>query len=397
MEKNNNYVGLELTSRAIKLLVGFYLNDQVYVLDMIEHECKGLRNGLIVDQELVIRGIKNIIKEAQEHLNIEIKDICLALPPFKMLCITDVGTTTTVDGNDIISHVDTLNILTLMKKRPLSDEDLKIVDIVPDTYIINENERLTTEPIGKSSSTLSLHASIYAMSNAVINQFVDLMNKIGLNVKYKVLSPYANALYLSSKDKLPESYLLIDIGHSLTTISQVHNKNAVISSKIIDFGGDDITTAISEKFELQYSEAENLKVLYGIDKSPNFKVNILNNITLDDLSSVIISTLKPAISKMKEVIGTLVGEKKDLPIIVIGGTSQLNNIHQLLAQELNMTVINFDVENIGARDKELITCLGLIKYCGVQPQVNEEETITASITRVDNKKISHDYKFDEEL
>ena len=53
----------------------------------------------------------------------------------------------------------------------------------------------------------------------------------------------------------------------------------------------------------------------------------------------------------------------------------------LLANALNRTVLNFDMENIGARNKNMISVLGIIKYESKRTPVVEEETITSSITK----------------
>ena len=54
------------------------------------------------------------------------------------------------------------------------------------------------------------------------------------------------------------------------------------------------------------------------------------------------------------------------------------------------------MHTLGARDRSLVTTLGLIKYAAIQPKINEEETITIQVNRV-NKKKNETYNFDEEL
>ncbi len=398
MEKNACHIGLELTSHSVKLVAGFVLNDLVYVLDMMEEECGGLENGLIVDSDLAVQAIRNVVNRASKNLHIAIREVSIALPPFGLQCFTDTGATNTIDGNDIIRHVDTVNILTAMKKRALSDPDLKIIDIVPDTFIINGNERYAVEPIGKTSQVLSLHASIYAMSEKVIGQFANCIAKAGFEVRHRVIAPYANALYLSTNSAIPSSYILLDIGHSVTTVSQVHKRTSIVNSKMLRFGGETITKAISERFNIEPDEAEELKRVYGIDRNPSFPVYLKNEITFDDLSEAITGVLIPALESVREIIRNFsLEDNEKLPVVIIGGTSDLNNLEKIVADTLETSVIDFTMETIGARDKSLITALGIIRYCAIQPQSGEEENISTSITRVDQKKNSRNYKFDEEL
>jgi cell division protein FtsA len=285
-----------------------------------------------------------------------------------------------------------------MRKRVLADPDLKIVDIVPDTFIIDNNERFDHEPLGKVSKVLSLHASIYAMNDKVVSQFESVVNKAGYEVKYKVNAPYASALYLSTISNIPNTYILVDIGESITTISKVHNKTSIIHSKMIKFGGRNITQEIAEQFNIDYDDAERLKRIYGIDYNPNFTAYIHDKIQLDDLADVILNVLKPLLLKVKSVINEFsIDNNERLPVVLSGGTSELHNINDIVEDVLETKVVKYSVESIGARDKSLISILGSIKYGAIQPTVDEEEIASTTINRVETNKKSKSYKFDEEL
>lgn len=398
MVKNSCFVGLELSSESVKAVTGFLLNDAICVLDMVEEKCDGLERGLIKNVDALVNSIRNVINKTSKDLNVVIKEVSLIVPPFGLLCISDTGSTNTIDGNDIIRHVDTTNILTAMRKRVLADPDLKIVDIVPDTFIIDNNERFDHEPLGKVSKVLSLHASIYAMNDKVVSQFESVVNKAGYEVKYKVNAPYASALYLSTIANIPNTYILVDIGESITTISKVHNKTSIIHSKMIKFGGRNITQEIAEQFNIDYNDAERLKRIYGIDYNPNFTAYIHDKIQLDDLADVILNVLKPLLLKVKSVINEFsIDNNERLPVVLSGGTSELHNINDIVEDVLETKVVKYSVESIGARDKSLISILGSIKYGAIQPVVDEEEIASTTINRVETNKKSKSYKFDEEL
>ena len=398
MVKNSCFVGLELSSESVKAVTGFLLNDAICVLDMVEEKCDGLERGLIKNVDALVNSIRNVINKTSKDLNVVIKEVSLIVPPFGLLCISDTGSTNTIDGNDIIRHVDTTNILTAMRKRVLADPDLKIVDIVPDTFIIDNNERFDHEPLGKVSKVLSLHASIYAMNDKVVSQFESVVNKAGYEVKYKVNAPYASALYLSTISNIPNTYILVDIGESITTISKVHNKTSIIHSKMIKFGGRNITQEIAEQFNIDYNDAERLKRIYGIDYNPNFTAYIHDKIQLDDLADVILNVLKPLLLKVKSVINEFsIDNNERLPVVLSGGTSELHNINDIVEDVLETKVVKYSVESIGARDKSLISILGSIKYGAIQPVVDEEEIASTTINRVETNKKSKSYKFDEEL
>lgn len=398
MERNSYYAGLEISSGSVRLVVGYVLNGAVCLLHAEEAECDGLEDGLIMDPEAVSGTIRTLVNAASGKLNFPIGEVALALPPFRLTCMSDTGATNTVDSNDVVNHVDVTNIITAMKKRHLSDEDLKIIDVVPDSFVLNSNERYSTEPIGKISQVISLHASLYAMSNKVVRQFVACAEAAGVKVKYKVVAPYAAALYLSTFAQVPESYLLIDIGRSLTTVAQVHNRTTIVHSAIATFGGHSITQSVAETLGITYDDAEDLKKTFGIDSNPNFPVYIRNQITFDDLSNALIKAMERPLEELRSIIRSFsAGEATHLPIVLIGGGSELYHIESLFADELNLNVMNFAVDTLGARRKSMVVSLGLLQYWEVQPKVNEAEQVTASVTRVDTKKIKKNMKEDEIL
>lgn len=384
--ENKYHIALELTSQSIKLVAGFVLNEKVYVVDVIQRYCAGLSNGLIQDVDETVKVLKEVIANASQKLNCTIKDVSLVLPPFNLACATDSGSTNTIDGNDRIQHVDVSNIITQIKKRNFKEKDLKIIDVIPDRFYLDNNEQYLVEPLGKISETLSLHASIYAISNKVVALFENCFEKAGINIKYMTISPYASSLYLSTIDGMPSSYILFDLGHSFSTITYVHQKNTIIKSSIVAFGGDDITKYISKTFNISYKEAEILKIKYGIDSDPCFEVPIKEGITFNRLADAITSSIKPFLSGAKRAIDELNPDKEDLPIVLIGGTSSLKSIENLIADELEQSVLTYQMLTIGARDRGLIPALGLIKYCANQPHNDEEEKIDITISRVDNRK-----------
>ena len=172
MENNHYYLVLEVTSKEVKLLAGYSLNNQIYVLDKAEIATNGVEDGYITSLDSVARAITIGLRDFKEHLKFDFKKVLVLVPSMNLLCKADNGQTTTVDGNNLVQHVDTMNILMAMKKRnqKLFPEH-KIIDIVPDTYLLEDSEPLDNEPLGKYSPSLSLHGMIYGVDK--VSRFYD--------------------------------------------------------------------------------------------------------------------------------------------------------------------------------------------------------------------------------
>ena len=140
----------------------------------------------------------------------------------------------------------------------------------------------------------------------------------------------------------------------------------------------------------------------GSGKSTLFK-NILGilkpnqgDIKLNDLADVITKKLDVLIEQFDKTIKEFCTNNEQYPVVLTGGTSNLNNIKNYMSDALDLDVVDYPLLTIGARKFELINTLGLIKYWAIQPVINEDEVVTTTVSRV-NQKPTRGYKFDEEL
>ena len=72
-----------------------------------------------------------------------------------------------------------------------------------------------------------------------------------------------------------------------------------------------------------------------------------------------------------------------LPIVLTGGGSMLHGLDLLLSKELNLDIISYSTNTLGAREKSFVHILGAIKYSHIQPVVENQEQVVSTITRVD--------------
>ena len=396
--KNQPHIALEITSKSVRIAVGNEVNGKIYILDLIEKDCNGIQNGFIVDSGIVVSTIKSILTEIQNHLSLKVSEITLVVPPFNLSCMIDTQSFVTASSDGLIENNDIRNIITMMKKKVLGDADLKIIDAVADKYIINGNEVFSYAPLGKRSEQITISAFLYAVSEKMLRQYVSCLETVGLEVKYLVVAPYAESLYLSTLDNIPTNYILLDIGHSITTVSHVVNNKSILASRMINFGGHNITKHIMENLNISYLEAESLKCKYGIDKDPLIPIQIKEGITFDDLTKAIMSSFDDYFDKINRIIKLFnIAPSSNIPMVVSGGSAHLMKINSVLSEELNIDIIDYSSNTLGAREKSYITLLGALKYSAIQPTVDQEEQVISTITRVGNRVNLKKDDLDDEL
>ncbi|MBE6142915.1 MAG: hypothetical protein E7177_02870 [Erysipelotrichaceae bacterium] len=396
------YTALEISSKTVRLVHGYALDGLVYVLHALESNVNALDAGFVVESDALTAAIKGVINAANEMLNIKIREVVLALPPMGLVFIRENAITNTISLDNKIAQIDINNCISQLKKVRLS-ENLKIIDVVPYSYTLENHENHYEAPIGRTSETLTVHASIYALDRNLVDGYLKVIENAGVKVRQMVVAPFATALYLQDNEQVTTtsaSYYLLNIGSEITSLTQITHRNLISQSGCFKFGSDRITEYMAERLNLSTKEAKVLKEKYGMDHEPSFKVNVYNGLTIKDISTTIREAVDPLITAIKKQIATWSSnDSRYLPIVLTGGGTKLNGLKELLEKELQVTIIDATPYSFGARDKSYQNCLGLIKYADkFIPMEADDEFAQTTISRVQSKDSRrHSYNVHEEL
>ena len=396
------YTALEISSKSVRLVHGYALDGLVYVLHALESNVNALDAGFVVESDALTAAIKGVINAANEMLNIKIREVVLALPPMGLVFMRENAITNTISLDNKIAQIDINNCISQLKKVRLSD-NLKIIDVVPYSYTLENHENHYDAPIGRTSETLTVHASIYALDRNLVDGYLKVIENAGVKVRQMVVAPFATALYLQDNEQVTTtsaSYYLLNIGSEITSLTQITHRNLISQSGCFKFGSDRITEYMAERLNLSTKEAKMLKEKYGMDHEPSFKVNVYNGLTIKDISTTIREAVDPLITAIKKQISTWSSnDSRYLPIVLTGGGTKLNGLKELLEKELQVTIIDATPYSFGARDKSYQNCLGLIKYADkFIPMEADDEFAQTTISRVQSKDSRrHSYNVHEEL
>lgn len=393
-------VAIEISSTAIKLVVGYELDKEVVVLHAVEKPIpQGIVTGeAIHDLETVSSAINDVVKDAANTLNIEIKRIILALPPIGFEVYENSQSTNVVSASGIIAELDIRNVMTLLRRDQYSSEN-QVIDIIPQNYFLDQNRIFANAPLGETSASLHMKAFIHTIPPRIVSEFQKAAHKVGLEVAKLVVTSYGVGQLFTNYKEVPQQYLLIDFGANTTAISTIAGGKP-FSSTFINNGGHDLTKHIANTIHLDINDAEFLKVTYGLcQNNHSFKPTLANSVdsdglekkyTSDDLNLIITDYLNNFVSMLKRaLIGLLDDETTNLklPMVFVGGSSKLNGLLPFMEKHFPDTnIIIPHIKSLGARNKHFTNCLGLIKV-GSTVIFNEEKDVTkvAPLTREKKK------------
>lgn len=356
-----NYLSVEIASKKVRMIYGYVFNDKPYILYANEDKIEPLKNGLIDDYSSVTSSIKKLKADIENKFEVKLNTCILVLPPLKLLCIRNKDSTNTVDDNNKICWVDVKNVLSKVSKINLSG-DYKIINVIPYAYSTSNNEFINN-PIGLISSELVVHASIYALSESLINNYKTAFNKTGLKVIDVVPSTLCTAFSLANDELVPNDYFLLNIGEEISTFSLVHGKIEIIRSISSQFGGGTITRELQSRLEINYEDAENYKKMFGISEDPNFDFKLQDRIYVSTIGEIIKDSLSKLVETIKNNTKEWMNEDLSrLPLVITGGSSKINGIKDYLKSQLVFENIIPEVKIIGARNLGYISVLGSLGY-----------------------------------
>ncbi len=388
---------LEISHKFIKIVFGYVQDNQVIVTFVkkipINH---AVESGAIKDRALIIKELSknNPVMDESLHFSHLLDDAVLVLPPYGLEIYETTQYTSVISPEKVVGELDVKNIYNIIrnKKLPIDNE---LIDIIPDSFMLDNGNRYALPPIGKESSAITVHAKVHTLPKRINEEHTSCLVDSNIKVNRRVVSPFAISELLTTYPDVPATYFLVDMGASSTTISLVDN-HQIFATRSFSWGGDNITNSIVTSFNISESEAEKIKILYGLDKKEmhfdyavakiqtplgeeSCGVKALNQIIEKELASFINMF---NLGKEQLVNAYNIDDPDNMPVIFIGGGSKLRGLKGYF--DINLKNKNFKflkVKTIGARDPSLISLLGAILVNKKYPVKRNENSSQVKVTR----------------
>ena len=380
---------IELGSKKLKLVVGYEIDGQVYVLYTLTKPygfC--IEGGNFVDANKVAETIKSIreFTDPSAKLRLNISDVLLCLPPYGLGIYQTRQVTTVVTEDSKISNLDIKNIYALIRNSAYPLNDKALVDVVPESFTLDHGRIFARPPMGESSSTLTVSAKVQTLPSVLVDNYQTVLANGGMVSRRNVISSLAATELVASYPNMPSSFILVDIGSNITTVSFVGN-GALYGSTFFEWGGDNITERIIEKFNINEADAEKYKIMYGIDyREMNFKAPICTTDDgtghdvhhyNDELNAIIKGELDIFVQQLNDAINEIVAQHdksyRSFPMMLVGGGAELNGLVQYITPKvMSETVEVVKPKTLGARNATFTNCLGAILTYSKYPNLNDE-------------------------
>lgn len=201
---------------------------------------------------------------------------------------------------------------------------LPLSEVVLDWSVVGGEEKIADNNL--------LKIILVAVPKEVINQYQEISKICGLKLLSLEAEVFGLVRALIKEDK--RVIILVDIGAQSTTVNIVADKS-LKASHSFDIGGKDLTQTISQNFNIDFWEAEELKRKYGIIQKPEA---VFNQKPISEILLPRINLILNEIEKISQNFYQKEGKESQV-LILGGGTALLPGLKDYFVSRLNKEVI----------------------------------------------------------
>jgi cell division ATPase FtsA len=395
---------LEISNKALKLVVGYVLEDKVNVLYATKRPLSvPFKDGDIFDLGNLSEDLSKIkvcesnIKNSK--LTFDINEVSLVLPSYGLNVYCTRKETNTISNVSKIDKIDISNVLALVKKEKLQSTNDILVDIIPNYFVIEGNQTYLEAPIGKTSSFVFVDANVYTLPRKMVTDMKTVLNNAGMKATKEIIAPIGISQYFKNLNFKHETYMLIDFGAKTTTISFI-GKGTLYGSNFFSIGVEDLVDIFQNRFQITHEQAEEIKDVYGLDaRKTSYSPTIASGIDVngqqrnygwDEIHQIAEQFLQTWVEYLRGSLENLYTNSKlseefakTNPLVFIGEGTSLNGLKDYLLKHLTSNPLEMvNLNTIGASDDEYLNCIAAI-YASTKNvgTIEEDRNFVNSLSR----------------
>ncbi|KFN92652.1 FtsA family cell division protein [Tetragenococcus muriaticus PMC-11-5] len=370
MAKTGMYVGLDIGTTSVKVVVAEYVEGQMNIIGVGNAKSEGIDRGIVIDIDKTVQAIQRAVTQAEEKAGIQIRNVCVGLPANLLEVENYQGMIAVNNESKEITDEDVRNVASAALVRSIPPER-QMITILPQDFTVDGFEGIK-DPRGMIGVRLEINGVVFTGPKTIIHNVRKCVEEAGLFIDEMVIAPLALTSSILSDGEQDFGTTVIDIGGGQTTAAVMHNKQLKFTY-VDQEGGEYVTKDISTVLNTSFNNAEALKINYGdaypdrTSTSEEFPVDVIGQsepVNVDEryLSEIIEARLEQIFMKAKEALDDI--EALELPggIVLSGGAASLPGVVEL-AQEIFGVNVKLHVPNhMGLRNPVFTNVISILEY-----------------------------------
>ena len=347
MSKRRPYVGLDIGSEKIAVMVGFTGSDDqpVDIIGVGSAKTSGVRRGEIIDTEEVISAISAALEEAERMSGIPIERATVGIATSQVEASIVRGVIAvshpdnTIAPEDVERAIDNARTLNI----PVAKS---VLHVVPRNFVI-DGTTSTKDPIGAIGMKLEAETFILTLPGPQINSLNKVLYASGIEIQDLVLSVLADSKSVLSKKQKDIGVAVVNLGAGVTSLA-VFEDGTLLSASVLPVGASHLTNDIAIGLRTTLDVAEAIKVRFGMAQSSMVSDRELIDISSFDptdnhttsqkfVADIIEARLTEIFDKVNEELHK-VGKDHMLPagVVLTGGGAKIPGIVNIAKEVLGL-------------------------------------------------------------
>ncbi|MEY8446549.1 cell division protein FtsA [Enterococcus ratti] len=405
MAKTGMYVGLDIGTTSVKVVVAEYIDSQMNIIGVGNAKSEGINRGIIVDIDKTVQAIQRAVRQAEEKAGIQIRGVSVGLPA-NMLEVENCQGMIAVNGDSKeITDEDVRNVASAALVRSIPPER-QIVSILPQDFTVDGFEGIK-DPRGMIGVRLEMYGLLFTGPKTIVHNIRKCVENAGLIVNELVITPLALTETILSDGEKDFGTIVLDMGGGQTTTAVMHDKQLKFTS-LDQEGGEFVTKDISIVLNTSFNNAEALKINYGdayperTSENEEFPVDVIGQsepVKVDEryLSEVISARMEQIFNKAKDALDQI--DALELPggVVLTGGAASLPGVVDLAQEIFGVNVKLYVPNQMGLRNPVFTNVISIVDYSANLSEVYQlakiavtGETLIAHQAVVEKEVTSYD-------
>lgn len=337
MERTQYVVALEIGSSKI---VGAIAEKTSNGFVRIEHleEAKLFSNcvryGCVMNVETVKGNINKILRCLENRIGGTIKDVYIGMSG-RSLRSELMEVRRGLDSSTPITKETIASIIRSATAEHKPPRDYEVVEVVPRTFIVDNNE--TKDPCGQYGSSINIQLNMIELRSTVK---MNLERSIppGVHVSKYIVTPLAVAREVLTESEKSLGCMLVDVGAETTTVS-IFKGGSLVHLLTLPLGGRNITLDIVNGLNVVEETAETVKKKLSNPLDPSSESIIIEGMNSTDVSNFISARAGEIIANINQQFAYAGLTSEDVRgIVVTGGGVLLQGFQQRLEEATKLKV-----------------------------------------------------------
>jgi cell division protein FtsA len=337
---------VDIGSSTIKVLISNVENGDFEILAFNEEKAKGIEFGNVIRASLARKVIKDTIKTAESMAGIEPEGYYIAVSNPNLKSFNEKVELTISETPEEITeeHLETLKKGLLEK---VQEKGYEVIHTVPRYFILDGEKYI--EPLDLIASKVEAEYHVIEIPTTIKRNLEKLLTQIGFKPLGVVFSSLVAKEAVLDEEDLENNILILDLGSSSTGYVFLKEGSPYISG-VIRKGGKALTEALMANYMIPFSEAERIKVEYGLLPLISEEIPEEINVRGKDGKEVQVNTKFAAEileKNIEEILASVLEElyKRNVnidyeiqEIVLVGGGALLPGLKEFLSYSVNLPV-----------------------------------------------------------